>query len=316
MAPALRCSPRNQLRGLTMSIIDQLSLSKSGPSAFSKVAGNATNNLFSTLLGSEILASINSRDTLAQYQTKSDYSQPYNRPQRGSLEVNDRPKDEIQSAKQPAPYEDDDSYYIASSGFPSHAIGALPSDAADQKHLKIVRKKPISTTEVYDTKYRDIGIATNGIPFLSQKDDDVIFNGPLKTIDVSKRGNGYKKPPFVLVDGVASQAKTKLARTCVDLLDEWIPIVIDSDTNDDPLNPIFKSSLEKIKSSIKTLVDKIKYTQNKYLWIKAAMSIITTDLKAKLAMEECKIAKTKIKIYGIAKAVSYTHLTLPTSDLV
>ena len=110
MAPALRCTPRNQLRGLTMSIIDQLSLSKSGPSAFSKVAVNATNDLFSTLLGSEILASINSRDTLAQYQTKSDYSQPYNRPQRGSLEVNDRPKDEIQSAKQPTPYEDDDSY--------------------------------------------------------------------------------------------------------------------------------------------------------------------------------------------------------------
>ena len=59
--------------------------------------------------------------------------------------------------------------------------------------------------------------------------------------------------------------------------------------------------LEKIKSSIKLLVDKIKYTQNKYLWIKAAMSILTTDLKPKLAMEECKIGKTKVKIYGIAK---------------
>ena len=59
--------------------------------------------------------------------------------------------------------------------------------------------------------------------------------------------------------------------------------------------------LEKIKSSIKFLVNKIKYTQNKYLWIKAAMSILTTDLKPKLAMEECKIGKTKVKIYGIAK---------------
>jgi len=57
----------------------------------------------------------------------------------------------------------------------------------------------------------------------------------------------------------------------------------------------------KIKSSIKSLVDKIKYTQNKYLWIKSAMSILTTDLKPKLAMEECKIGNTKIKIYGIAK---------------
>ncbi len=59
--------------------------------------------------------------------------------------------------------------------------------------------------------------------------------------------------------------------------------------------------LNKIKSSVKDLVDKIKYTQNKYLWIKAAMSILTTDLKPKLAMEECKIGKTKVKIYGIAK---------------
>ena len=57
----------------------------------------------------------------------------------------------------------------------------------------------------------------------------------------------------------------------------------------------------KIKNSIRNLVDKIKYTQNKYLWIKAAMSILTTDLKPKLAMEECKIGNTKIKIYGIAK---------------
>ncbi len=59
--------------------------------------------------------------------------------------------------------------------------------------------------------------------------------------------------------------------------------------------------LGKIKPSIKMLVDKIKYTQNKYLWIKAAMSILTTDLKPKLAMEECKIGNTKVKIYGIAK---------------
>ena len=59
--------------------------------------------------------------------------------------------------------------------------------------------------------------------------------------------------------------------------------------------------LGKIKPSIKILVDKIKYTQNKYLWVKAAMSILTTDLKPKLAMEECKIGNTKVKIYGIAK---------------
>ena len=93
-----------------MSIIDQLSLSKSGPSAFSKVAVNASNDLFSTLLGSEILASINSRGDFTKHQMKSDYSQPYNRHQRDSLEFNDRVKDEMHSLREPAPYQDDDSY--------------------------------------------------------------------------------------------------------------------------------------------------------------------------------------------------------------
>ncbi len=93
-----------------MSIIDQLSLSKSGPSAFSKVAVNATNDLFSTLLGSEILASINLRENIAQNRIKSDYSQPYDQSERGSLEFNDRARNEIHSFKESASYKDDDSY--------------------------------------------------------------------------------------------------------------------------------------------------------------------------------------------------------------
>ena len=35
--------------------------------------------------------------------------------------------------------------------------------------------------------------------------------------------------------------------------------------------------------------------------MKAALGMMTTDLKPKLAMEECKIGNKKIKIYGIAK---------------
>ncbi len=58
---------------------------------------------------------------------------------------------------------------------------------------------------------------------------------------------------------------------------------------------------EKIKSCIPDLINKIKYTQNKYIWIKAAMGILTTDLKPKLAMEECYIGNKLVKIYGIAK---------------
>ena len=62
-----------------------------------------------------------------------------------------------------------------------------------------------------------------------------------------------------------------------------------------------KYPTEKIKKSIPSLIDKIKYTQNKQIWMKAALGIMTTDLKPKLAMEECKIGNKKVKIYGIAK---------------
>ena len=58
---------------------------------------------------------------------------------------------------------------------------------------------------------------------------------------------------------------------------------------------------EKIKKSIGSLVNKVKYTQNKPIWMKAALGIMTTDLLPKLAMEECEIGSKKVKIYGIAK---------------
>jgi glutamate N-acetyltransferase/amino-acid N-acetyltransferase len=62
-----------------------------------------------------------------------------------------------------------------------------------------------------------------------------------------------------------------------------------------------KYPTEKIKKSIPDLINKIRYTQNKLIWMKAALGIMTTDLKPKLAMEECEIGNKKVKIYGIAK---------------
>ena len=62
-----------------------------------------------------------------------------------------------------------------------------------------------------------------------------------------------------------------------------------------------KFPIEKIKNSIPELIKKIKYTQTKYLWLKAALGIMTTDLLPKLSMEECKIGNSIVKIYGIAK---------------
>ncbi len=58
---------------------------------------------------------------------------------------------------------------------------------------------------------------------------------------------------------------------------------------------------EKIKEKIPELVSKLKYTQNKYIWMKAALGMMTTDTQPKMAMEECLIGNSKIKIYGVAK---------------
>ena len=58
---------------------------------------------------------------------------------------------------------------------------------------------------------------------------------------------------------------------------------------------------EKIRNKIPELISKIKYTQNKYIWVKASLAMMTTDTQPKMAMEECNIGGSKIKIYGIAK---------------
>ena len=58
---------------------------------------------------------------------------------------------------------------------------------------------------------------------------------------------------------------------------------------------------QKIKKNISGLVGNIRYTQNKLIWMKAALGIMTTDTKPKLAMEECKIGNKNIRLYGIAK---------------
>ncbi len=47
--------------------------------------------------------------------------------------------------------------------------------------------------------------------------------------------------------GLRGQAKTRLARLMVNLLDEWIPIVEGSEINDDPLRPISRYATELIK---------------------------------------------------------------------
>tara|TARA_B100000902_G_scaffold313838_1_gene304392 strand:+ start:1155 stop:2456 length:1302 start_codon:yes stop_codon:yes gene_type:complete len=70
---------------------------------------------------------------------------------------------------------------------------------------------------------------------------------------------------------------------------------------------------EKISHKLHELVDKIKYTQNKYIWVKAALGIMTTDTQPKLAMEECFIGNSEIKIFGIAKGSGMIQPNMATT---
>ena len=50
----------------------------------------------------------------------------------------------------------------------------------------------------------------------------------------------------ILFLGLRGQAKTRMARQMVDLLDEYIPIVAGSEVNDDPLKPLSKYAKDQI----------------------------------------------------------------------
>ena len=69
----------------------------------------------------------------------------------------------------------------------------------------------------------------------------------------------------------------------------------------------------KIKDKIPELIDKIKYTQNKYIWMKAALGIMTTDTQPKMAMENCQIGNSEIKIFGIAKGSGMIQPNMATT---
>ncbi|MEO1514736.1 MAG: magnesium chelatase [Bacteroidota bacterium] len=50
----------------------------------------------------------------------------------------------------------------------------------------------------------------------------------------------------ILLLGLRGQAKTRLARLMVNLLDEWMPIIEGSELNDDPLQPISRYGIDKV----------------------------------------------------------------------
>ena len=119
---------------------------------------------------------------------------------------------------------------------------------------------------------------------------------------------GYKSMQHI-ADIVSKQLTDKQKE------DEDDPIIVK------PKNIIFgctgiigeKYPEEKIRLKIHDLIKNIRYTQNKYIWMKAALGIMTTDTQPKIAMEECKIGNVPVKIYGIAKGSGMIQPNMATT---
>ncbi len=111
-------------------------------------------------------------------------------------------------------YEDAQYYYIASSGYPSYSIGNFANiSLKDQKHLKLIKKQPTRTTEIYKSNTRDVGVFLNGVVAYGYKDYDTIYDsnnniidndiiyGGVVSVNVINKGKGYLAPPYVLISG-------------------------------------------------------------------------------------------------------------------
>jgi len=114
---------------------------------------------------------------------------------------------------------DEQYYYITSSGYPSYTIldrAQTTKTVLDQKLLRIIRKTPTITTEVYKTPKTEVGILLNGVRVYGYKDSESIRFGNLEEVRVETRGRSYQKPPFVIIEGDASKASAVLSGQVVD----------------------------------------------------------------------------------------------------
>jgi len=130
-------------------------------------------------------------------------------------------------------YEDDQYYYICSSSYPSYNLlnSNVTEELSDQKILKLIRKFPTTTTEVYSTSTRDVGILVDGSPAFGYKDSEFVRYGKIVNVTIDSKGQGYKASPTVLINNEPGKARAVLSGEVVD------SIIIDT-------NEIFETSPE------------------------------------------------------------------------
>ncbi len=176
-------------------------------------------------------------------------------------------------------YEDDQYYYICSSGYPSQQIltAEFTDIPEDGNLLRIIRKQPITTTEVYKTGNRDVGIFVDGTLAFSHKDSQSINFGKIKSINITKSGGGYKSAPFVLVNNQPNKARAFLSGDVV----ESIEILTEENYNSIPNITITAGR----NAQVRAIVTSGKVTSlvvvNPGEYYSSPPSIIITDLSGK-----------------------------------
>ena len=115
-------------------------------------------------------------------------------------------------------FEDETYFYICSSGYPSTNIldgTTVTGNLEDNKYLKLIRKSPISNTEIYKTDFYDVGVLLDGTLAYGTKSDSFVRYGPIQTVTITNKGSGYVDPPVVLVNGSSAKAISRLSGNVV-----------------------------------------------------------------------------------------------------
>lgn len=108
-----------------------------------------------------------------------------------------------------------------------HTLGELKQNGYQYRSIK---------TEIRENLIRKLQQKENPFPGILGYDDSVI---PDTERALLSRHN-------ILLLGLRGQAKTRMARQMLSLLDEWIPVVAGSEINDDPLHPISGYAIDRI----------------------------------------------------------------------
>lgn len=110
-------------------------------------------------------------------------------------------------------FEDENYFYICSSGYPSFNIlsSQFTGSIGDNRYLKLIRKNPSTSTDSYETGTEDIGILVDGTLVYGKKSSSFVKYGPITKVNIINKGSGYKQPPIVLVNGSPSKARAILS---------------------------------------------------------------------------------------------------------